>query len=812
MNHEIAAALSGHENLLMNGFFASWSQGLLWTLVIAKLAIGISYVVIAVILLNFSRTHRKQNFGSIFAMVSAFIFFCGITHFIDVAVIWDPLYRFDAAILVATAAISLSAAGTIYVVIPKISAFLSGKRTAENNLLAANRQLSQVLEQLEQRAKIDAKHLQSEEQFHRLVDSITDTAIYLLDMNGIISTWNSGAQRIKGYRADEVVGRHVSFFYRPEDIAARLPEAALKTAETTGQYKAEAWRIRKNGSRFMAEVTINAIRDEQGVLAGFSKITRDITLLKEAEHAKINAERQQASAAEREKSAEALARMNEMLTKIFDASPVGIACVDANGVIEVWNKAAEQVYGYSAEEMIGQQTFSTTSATPIMSVGGPDPAQVFAMASGDEVLRGIPAVRRRKDGSTVNISVSSAPLKGQTGERNGIVFIIEDVTQRNAVAEQLRHSQKMEAIGQLTGGIAHDFNNLLSIIICNLELLAEDLTPGSEMQVLCNTAMQASLHGADLIHQMLAYSRSQSLESKLLQLNELVRDMAKLLARTLGEQIEVSLNIDPHACHVMIDPVQFQTALTNLATNARDAMPEGGKLVINTNNVILDDYTAQFADVPPGDYVVLAVTDTGTGMPPAVVERAFDPFFTTKSVGQGTGLGLSMVFGFVKQSGGHIRIYSELGQGTTVKLYLPCSGTTAETDTVTKSNAELPYQGNATILIVEDNEALARSARTLLMGAGFTTLLAFNGKQALEVLGTGTEIDLLFTDIVMPGGINGIELARQARLMRPAIKVLITSGFADAALNSGNAAALSEQLLTKPYRKADLIKKIRELL
>jgi len=409
--------------------------------------------------------------------------------------------------------------------------------------------------------------------------------------------------------------------------------------------------------------------------------------------------------------------------------------------------------------------------------------------------------------------VSRAPLLRAEGTANGLVYVINDVTHTKALAEQLRHSQKLDAIGQMTGGVAHDFNNLLSIIICNLELLQEDLTPGSESHELCNSAMEAGLHGAELIQHMLAFSRKQALTPKLLEVNDVIADLAKLLKRTLGEHIEIMLNTAPQTCPVLIDPVQLQAALTNLATNARDAMPHGGRLVFKTSHITIDDsYTSQFDNVTPGEYVLISVTDSGSGMTPEVIEKAFDPFFTTKRVGQGTGLGLSMVFGFVKQSGGQIRIYSELGHGTTIKLYLPCAEREAPAPLAEPVIRPSKTSNSETILVVEDNTALAKSVKSLLADAGYIVVTAENGKEALNLLEHGKAVDLLFTDIVMPGGMNGIELARQAAQIDPNLKILFTSGFADALLDPRDSEMTLNRLLSKPYRRAELILKVREML
>jgi PAS domain S-box-containing protein len=668
-----------------------------------------------------------------------------------------------------------------------------------------------AIRDISDRKKAELALLNAERQFRTLVNGITEYAVLLLDTQGNIATWNAGAQHIKGYAADEVLGRHISMFYTEADQNSWRAQAALKIAETHGRFENEDWRVRKNGEAFLAHIVIDAIRNDDGALIGFAKIVRDVTKLKEAEKIAQEALRQRQLLEERQRSAEVYRRLSETLTAILDASPAGVVTVDASGVIESWNKAAEKIYRLAAASLIGRHQ----SAVFNNKSGGRNEAAkaIFARSDLSRTIEDAQISHARGDGSTVELSVSRAPLLRAEGTANGIVYVINDVTHTKALAEQLRHSQKLDAIGQMTGGVAHDFNNLLSIIICNLELLQEDLTPGSESHELCNSAMEAGLRGAELIQHMLAFSRKQALTPKLLEVNDVITDLAKLLKRTLGEHIEIMLNTAPQTCPVLIDPVQLQAALTNLATNARDAMPHGGRLVFKTSHITIDDsYTSQFDNVTPGEYVLISVTDSGSGMTPEVIEKAFDPFFTTKRVGQGTGLGLSMVFGFVKQSGGQIRIYSELGHGTTIKLYLPCAEREAPAPLPEPVIRPSKASNNETILVVEDNTALAKSVKSLLADAGYIVVTAENGNEALEALEHNRRVDLLFTDIVMPGGMNGIELARRAVQIYPKLKILFTSGFADALLDPRDSEMTTNRLLSKPYRRTELILKIKEIL
>jgi signal transduction histidine kinase len=379
---------------------------------------------------------------------------------------------------------------------------------------------------------------------------------------------------------------------------------------------------------------------------------------------------------------------------------------------------------------------------------------------------------------------------------------------------QLHQAQKMEAVGQLTGGLAHDFNNLLTIIIGNLDVLGELVADRPQAQACAELALKASFRGAELTRQLLAFSRRQRLQSQVVDLNELVNATTALLRRTLGENIEIKAKLDTDLWLAEVDPTQVESALVNLAVNARDAMPNGGQLTIETSNQMLDPhYAAENADVAPGDYAMLAVTDSGTGIPAHILGRVFDPFFTTKEVGKGTGLGLSMVYGFAKQSGGHVKIYSEEGHGTAVRLYLPRAQRRAEPANAAEhlDEARLGGSGEA-ILVVEDNEDVRALVTRHLDELGYRVLLAGNASEALNVVEGNEQLDMLFTDVVMPGKVTCQELVDRARELRPQLAVLLTSGFSEASIQDTLLANNRNAFLTKPYRKLDLARKVREIL
>lgn len=408
----------------------------------------------------------------------------------------------------------------------------------------------------------------------------------------------------------------------------------------------------------------------------------------------------------------------------------------------------------------------------------------------------------------------TAPMKIPGAASPMVVVVARDVTNRKVAEEQLLQAQKMDALGQLTGGIAHDFNNLLAIILGNLELLEEQLKERSELGDLVRRAFEATERGALLTQRLLAFSRQQPLQARSTNLNQLVTGMIDLLRRTLGETIQIQTILAGDLWPAVVDPAQFENGLINLAVNARDAMPRGGKLVIETDNVELNaDDAATQRDALPGEYVMLAVRDNGVGMRPDVLERACEPFFTTKETGRGSGLGLSMVYGLVRQSGGHMVIQSEPGQGATVKVYLPRAQAPGATEEQPDEATATVHPGKAeTILVVEDDAQVRQLAVSMLSRLGYTTVEAGSARMALQALAERPQIALLFTDIVLPGGMNGVELAEEAQRQYPNLKVLFTSGYPENALAHYQRPNQNLELIPKPYRKVDLAHKLHAIL
>ena len=541
---------------------------------------------------------------------------------------------------------------------------ISDRKALEARLLALNETLeARVKERTQALEASNAQLRASERRFRLLVESVTDYAVFTLDPTGVVVQWNAGAERLKGYSRDEIVGQHFSRFYTQEDQQDGLPGRLLSQARAAGKAEAEGWRVRKDGSRFWALVVIHAIHDEDGQLVGFAKVTRDLT-------------------------------------------------------------------------------------------------------------------------------------------------------ERRAAEEQLRQAQKMEALGQLTGGIAHDFNNVLTVISGNLQTLSRRLLDRREqnLQRFIDSALHGASRAATLIQQLLAFSRRQALEPQPVSINSLIPRMSELLRRTFPETISIETVLAGGLWDTFADANQLENCLLNLAVNARDAMPDGGKLTIEAANVHLDEAYATAARVRAGEYVGIFVSDTGTGMTDEVITKAFDPFFTTKEVGRGTGLGLSQVYGFVMQSDGHIKINSRLGSGTTIKIYLPRFKACAADEAPRQEPAPVPLGNGETILLAEDEPAVREFTADMLRELGYRVVDAPDGPAALGLLDKHGDVAVLFTDVGLPGGMNGRQLAEEAQRRRPELKVLFTSGYASSAIVHHGRLDPGVQLLAKPFDFAALAAKLQQVL
>jgi PAS domain S-box-containing protein len=643
-------------------------------------------------------------------------------------------------------------------------------------------------------------HSERSDHLQLLINAVVDYAIYMIGTDGRVLSWNSGAARLKGYSPEEIIGKPFSQFYTPEDREAGVPVRALETAREQGRFLAEGWRVRKDGTRFWASVVIDAIRDPDGKLIGFAKVTRDITDRQEAQQLLIESER----------------RYRRLVEAVIDYA---IFQLDLNGVVSTWNVGAERIKGYTPEEVIGKH-FSVFYTDEDREAGVPQRALERASAEGRFESEGW---RRRKDGTRFWASVVIDAIYDEDKTLVGFAKITRDVTERyeaqralKETQEQLAVSQKMEAVGQLSGGIAHDFNNLLMIVLGNLETAqrqARQLTGAANLQRVLGNAVRGAQRAGALTSRLLAFSRRQPLDPKPIDVNRFLTGVVEFLQRSLGETVEIQAIGGAGLWQIEADPNQLESAVVNLAINSRDAMPLGGKLTLEASNVFVDeDYARAIPELSPGHYVAICVTDTGTGMPPEVVSRAFEPFFTTKEAGHGTGLGLSQVYGFVKQSGGHVKIYSEVDHGTNVKLYFPrLVGPATELDE-TIQEPVVEGEHSETILIVEDDSDVRTYLAEMLRNLNYRVITTSNAQSALTILlQDDKRVDLLLTDIVMPG-LNGRELGRRAQMLRPNLPVLYMTGYSRNAIIHQGRLEEGVEFLQKPVTQAQLAGRIRTLL
>ncbi len=633
--------------------------------------------------------------------------------------------------------------------------------------------------------------------YELLIQGVVDYAIFMLDPDGRVASWNPGAQRIKGYAAGEIIGAHFSRFYPDEERAAGVPAKALRTAAETGRFSAEGWRVRKDGSRFWAMVVIDPIRHD-GKLVGFAKVTRDMTEQRNAQLAALESER----------------RFRLLVEGVVDYA---IYMLDPDGHVTNWNAGAERIKGYAASEIVGQH-FSRFYTPEDTAAGLPWKVLETARRAGRYEAEGW---RVRSDGGHFWASVVVDAIHDH-GKLVGFAKITRDLTERREAQlqlersrEQLFQSQKMEAVGQLTGGLAHDFNNLLTGITGSLELLQMRLAQGrlGDLDHYVTAAQGAARRAAALTQRLLAFARRQTLNPKPTNINRLVAGMEELIRRTMGPAVELEVVGAAGLWTALIDRNQLESALLNLCINARDAMPAGGRLTIETANKWLDERAGRERDLLPGQYLSLCVTDTGTGMTPDVLGHAFDPFFTTKPIGLGTGLGLSMVYGFARQSGGQVRIYSEVGQGTTVCLYLPRYYGEEDSAEAAAEFGEAPCAGRGeTVLVVDDEPTVRMLVAEVLEDLGYTVLEAADGAAALRVLQSDTRLDLLISDVRLPGGVNGRQLADAGRALRPGLRVLFITGYAENAAVGNGHLEPGMHVLTKPFAMGALASRIKDIL
>jgi PAS domain S-box-containing protein len=774
--------------------------------------------------------------------------------------------------------------------------------------------------------------LAHEDHYRILVEGIMDHAIFMLDLEGNVVSWNKGAERIKGYRGDEIIGQHFSKFYPAEDVARRKPWNELEIAKSEGRSEDEGWRIRKDGTRMWARVVITALKDARGMLAGFAEITRDITeqrRLAEAEASVARELQQTRIELSRHRHDQETRHREERFRQLADNIDEVFFVVDAQfretlyinlAYEKVWGRTCQSVYEYPRSFMdpvpledktrlqehmrriqLGEQPgkivfrvvqpngnvrWLLTHAVPVRNeqrevyrISGvalditesreaqlaleeiADRYQKLTETSFDAIVMSDGGVIReansgyvrmhgydrieemigrqivdfiaeesradverrlaegidgtyelvglRKDGKSILLEATSS--SHMIAGRPGRITALRDITEKRALEEQFRQAQKMEAVGRLAGGVAHDFNNLLTVIMSYTDMLLEGVSPQDPRADDLDQIRKAAVAAASLTRQLLAFSRQQVIEPRLVNLSEIVSMSQKMLNRLIGEDIEIVTTLTSDPVAVMIDPGQLEQVIMNLAVNARDAMPRGGKLTLETASVKMDAEFAQDSwSTNPGRFAMLAVTDAGVGMDEETLARIFEPFFTTKEIGKGTGLGLATVYGIVKQANGFIRVNSKPDDGTTFRIYFPLVDKPAEHYGQLEQGK--PPLGTETILLAEDAAAVRVAARQILERHGYTVLEAPTGKDALNIASKRLgAIDLLLTDMIMPE-MSGRELMEQFVMLRPKARVLYMSGHTGDAVARQGILRPGVAYLQKPFSPDTLARKVREVL
>jgi len=626
-----------------------------------------------------------------------------------------------------------------------------------------------------------------EGRYRLLVEAVTDYAIYMLDATGVVTSWNPGARRFKGYEAGEIIGDHFSRFYTPEDRAVGMPQTALDIAAREGKFEGEGWRVRKDGTHFWAHVVIDPIRDPGGELVGFAKITRDLT--------------------ERRQVEESLRRSEEQFRLLVQSvTDYAIYMLDVNGNISSWNQGAQRIKGYLPDEVIGRH-FSTFYTEADRQHGEPERALQTAIREGRFEREGL---RVRKDGSVFNAHVIIDPIRDANGEVVGFAKVTRDITERiknqhdlEQAREALFQSQKMDAIGQLTGGVAHDFNNLLMAILGSLELAKKRIPDDPQVTRLLDNAIQGAQRGSILTQRMLSFARRQSLEPKRIDLPVLMGNLLELLQSSIGANVRIETDLPRSLPPIIADENQLELALLNLTVNARDASAEGAVIRIEASDQALKSDNP--IGLPAGRYVRVSVTDQGEGMDAETLARATEPFFTTKGVGKGTGLGLSMVHGMAEQIGGRFVLKSSPGQGTSGEIWIPAAAANAAVLTEEAAPADHGPAPSLKVLAVDDDGLVLFNTLAMLEDLGHVALEARSGTEALDILEKNA-VDLVITDQAMPQ-MSGMQLIAAIKERWPNLPVILATGYAE--LPAGAIQGMPK--LAKPFSETDLASTITKL-
>ena len=636
-----------------------------------------------------------------------------------------------------------------------------------------------------------------------LLETLPD-AIVAVDREGTILQVNTQTQNLFGYLRDELIGEKIEILV-PETYRAAHHQHRADFAETPRTRRMGAdldlYGRRRNGSEFPVEISLSPVSTDKGMFV-LSAI-RDIS-----DRKRIAEELRRANEELHQRTTEQLGEYRARLVSIIDSSEDAIYSKGLDGIITSWNRGAERIYGYTPEEVVGKH----------ISILAPDDRkdeipEILRKVARGETIEHYESSRVTKDGRQLDVSISISPLRDAKGDIIGASAIARDITAQKRAEGQLHQAQKMEAIGRLAGGVAHDFNNILGIISACSEFLRDRIDPAAGSTHYIDNIKKATERGSSLTRQLLTFSKSSSIQPRILDLNERLRDVSKLLRPLMGDDVEILIVSKSPAAVVEADPGQLDQIVVNLAVNARDAMPRGGKFILETRSEKFDeDFAEQHQNMPAGKYIVLAVSDTGTGMDGATVARIFEPFFTTKETGKGTGLGLATVYGIVKQSAGHILVYSEPGHGTTFKIYLPSADHKIGLESKPEVETVSPKRHGTTILLVEDDEIMRGLTRQLLQEHGYTVLEADDGKSALEIVQSHQgPIDLLLTDVVMRR-MSGPELVERLHATHPDLKVVFMSGYTGELISEREILKRDVTLLEKPFSRNSLLNTIHTTL
>jgi PAS domain S-box-containing protein len=778
-------------------------RGLVWSHVITDSLIGISYLGISIALaLLVYKGRRDIPFHWMFLAFGLFIVACGLTHFMEVVTVWVPVYVLSAVVKGLTAAASMATAIVLPFIVPQILRTVRAAKQSEQYMRllesgmlerdTAQKELQRLNELLEARVRERTlelgkanQTLQASENRYRLLFDSNPMPVWVFDRATLnFLAVNEAAIRHYGYSRDEFLSMTVADI-RPEEDVRKLRDSVSERVK--GLSKDELWRHRKkDGTVIQVAITSHPIR--LGGRDGELILSQDVT--------------------EQIKNQESLRQSEERFATAFRSSPMAITITtEKEGRYVDVNDAFVRMMGYQREELVGK------TAQELGIWADPDDrGQMVRQMDRTPPREAVETRFRTKSGEERRVQISTERII-LDGERCVLANTL-DVTDARRLEEQFRQAQKMEAVGRLAGGVAHDFNNLLSVIMGYSELAQDTAPAGTPVRKQLDQIKEAAERAAALTRQLLAFSRQQVLELKVLNLNAVVNNVSKMLLRLIGEDITLSLKPGEPLGSVNADLGQIEQVLMNLAVNARDAMPEGGKIVIETSNVELDEtYAKQHPSFCPGSYVMLSFSDTGCGMDAKTQSRLFEPFFTTKGPGKGTGLGLSTVYGIVKQSGGYIWAYSEPGRGATFKIYLPRVGSPAQT--LHSERRDLVFdRGTETVLLVEDDNSLRALTAELLRGAGYTVLEAADGNAAIEISNPRLDsIDLVLTDVIMPG-MGGGDLIVYLRHLQPKAKlaVLFMSGYAGDFISRAGVPESDRYVLHKPFSRRSLLSKVRSVL